>query len=103
MDYWKECIEAAFNDAGIEATPEQIEAVAGDVECGHENYGMAFGHDAIPNPMHLEVRNLEQHHAREIRELEGQISVFRRSVARRRGIRECDVYIEGDSVMYRPA
>ncbi len=41
-DYWKECIEIAFSDAGITATDEQMESVAGDVEGAHENYGMAF-------------------------------------------------------------
>lgn len=47
MDYWKECIEAAFEDAGINASEEQIEICAGVVEGAHENYGMAFGYDSI--------------------------------------------------------
>ncbi len=41
-DYWTECIETAFEENGITATPEQIDAVAGDVEVCHDNYGMAF-------------------------------------------------------------
>jgi hypothetical protein len=45
MDYWRECIEIAFADAGIVATEGQIETVVGAVEGSHENYGMAFGHD----------------------------------------------------------
>lgn len=60
MDYWKECIEIAFEDAGITATKEQIELVAGAVEGGHENYGMAFGHDCIPNPLLHENKQLEK-------------------------------------------
>ena len=45
MDYWQECIEIAFKDAGITATAEQIETVVGAVAGGHENYSMAFGYD----------------------------------------------------------
>jgi len=60
MDYWQECIGEAFDDAGIMATKEQIENVAGWVESGHENYGMAFGHDCIPNPVDLENKELKK-------------------------------------------
>lgn len=42
MDYWKECVSIAMDETGLKATPEQIEYVAGAVESGHENYGMAF-------------------------------------------------------------
>lgn len=45
MDYWKETIESAFDEAGITATPGQIDLVAGAVEVSHENCGMAHGHD----------------------------------------------------------
>ncbi len=99
MDYWNECIEAAFSDAGIEATPEQIDQVAGDVEGAHENYGMAFGHDAIPNPMNAELERLRKHKDAEIADLKEQIGTYRRSVARRRGVSESSVYLEHDSVM----
>ena len=47
MDYWKECISEAFDDAGIMATDEQIANVAGWAESAHQNYGMAMGHDCI--------------------------------------------------------
>lgn len=55
MDYWNECISEAFEDAGIKASEEQINTVAGWVEGAHENYGMAFGHDCIPS--HYESEN----------------------------------------------
>ena len=45
FDYWRECVHEAFEDAGISATEEQIDIVIGWVEGGHENYGMAMGHD----------------------------------------------------------
>ena len=51
MDYWKECVEEAFEDAGIEATQDQIDTVISWVEGAHENYGMALGHDQIRSPL----------------------------------------------------
>ena len=60
MNYWHECICEAFEDAGIIATDAQIESVVGWVEGAHENYGMAHGHDAIPNPMVQENERLER-------------------------------------------
>ena len=50
-EYWKECIEISFEEAGIKATKEQIEIVVSSVEGGHENYGMAHGYECIPNPL----------------------------------------------------
>lgn len=47
MNYWEECISEAFDDAVIEATQEQIQAVANWVEGSHEVYGEANGHDQI--------------------------------------------------------
>lgn len=54
MEYWKECVSKAFDDAGITATEEQIQDVATCVEGAFENYGMAHGHDCIPNPLATE-------------------------------------------------
>lgn len=59
-NYWDECISEAFESAGIKATKEQIETVSIWVEGAHENYGMAFGHDAIPNPVIEENKKLEK-------------------------------------------
>lgn len=50
MNYWKDIIEEALDDANISATNEQIDVIAGLVEGAHENYGMAHGYEAIPNP-----------------------------------------------------
>jgi hypothetical protein len=41
-DYWRECVDVAFEDAGITATDEQRKIVAGGFQGAHENYGMAF-------------------------------------------------------------
>jgi uncharacterized Rossmann fold enzyme len=60
MEYWEECISEAFDDAGIEASKDQIETVASWIEGAHDNYGMAHGHDCIPNPENEEIKQLKQ-------------------------------------------
>jgi len=42
VDYYVECLADSFAEHGVEATIEQIRAVAADVELGAENIGMAF-------------------------------------------------------------
>jgi hypothetical protein len=54
MDYWKELIEEAFEDAGIVATPEQVSIVANWAESGHENYRQAMGHDVASRNWHAQ-------------------------------------------------
>ena len=99
MDYWEECIRESFDEAGIEATKEQIDTVVSWVDGAHENYGMAFGHDAIPNPMESEVDKLKKRLAKQQEEYEAREFIFKNSVARRRNIDVSRVYLEGDSVM----
>lgn len=65
MKYWEECIREALDEAGIRATDEQIDIIVEWVEGAHENYGMAHGHDAIPNPLRFEVNELKQKLKRE--------------------------------------
>lgn len=100
MDYWEECVSEALEDAGISASKEQIDTITAWVEGAHDNYGMATGRDAIPNPMEDEVRRLSRAHAEEIDDLKSQIDKYRSSVARRRGVRVEDVYLDGDTVVY---
>tara|TARA_R100001086_G_scaffold239128_1_gene164327 strand:- start:90 stop:407 length:318 start_codon:yes stop_codon:yes gene_type:complete len=72
-DYWQECVATALDEAGVKATPGQVDKIAGSVECGHENYGMAHGHDCIPNPMIAEkeraVKNVRDEAKREVADL----------------------------------
>jgi len=70
MNYWRECISEAFDDAKITATAEQINTVASWVEGAHENYGMAMGHDAIPNPLREENGRL----SRELKEEQAKVN-----------------------------
>ena len=46
MDYWIEHAEIALLEAGLpQATPEQLEAIAGVIESAHEFYGQNMGND----------------------------------------------------------
>ena len=58
--YWRDCIEEIFDEAGITATKEQIAFVVEGVEGCHENYGLAHGYDAIPNPLLEENKKLKE-------------------------------------------
>ena len=103
MDYWEECISIAANDCGLTLTKDQLECLAGSVESGHENYGMAFGHDCIPNPMSSEVESLKK----QIREMEKrhekQLHGIKKGVALRRQVSVHEVCIEDDGhVKYYP-
>lgn len=42
MDYWKECVSCALDEAGITASDEQILLVTSVIEGAHENIGQAF-------------------------------------------------------------
>ena len=94
MDYWKECVSEALEDAGIAASDEQIENITGWVEGAHENYGMARGYDVrqspLPDARDSKIKNLEA----EIKRLEQDIDIYRSSVARRRNVSERDVYLD---------
>ena len=66
-DYWLEAVDIAVNEAGVKATRSQIDEIAGSIEVSHENYGMAHGYDAIPNPLKSQheqaIRDIEKTHA----------------------------------------
>ena len=65
MNYWQEAVEIALQEAGLEATPEQIDCITAEMESSHENYGMAHGYDAIPNPLASELEQAQRELLRE--------------------------------------
>lgn len=50
-DYWQEVLSNSAEENGISLSEEQVVAIARDIELAHDQYGMAFGHDCIPNPL----------------------------------------------------
>ncbi len=59
MDYWKECISEAFDEAKIVATQEQIATVADFARGAHETQHMTCGLHKGPDPIHEENRRLK--------------------------------------------
>ena len=57
LEYWIEAVECACYEAGVSLTKEQATQIAGSMQMSHENQGMAFGHDCIPNPLSTELDN----------------------------------------------
>lgn len=58
MKYWEECLSSSFEEHGIIASKEQIEAIASDIQISHENYGLAFH---VPeNPLINELRKVKE-------------------------------------------
>lgn len=100
MDYWKECIETAFDEAGITATEEQKKSVIETVEGAHENYGMAFGHDCIPNPLEAEVKQAEARTKAVEKEGERIAGIYKNAFCRKMGLNPEDVGIN-DGVIER--
>tara|TARA_R110000796_G_scaffold100803_1_gene209519 strand:+ start:211 stop:525 length:315 start_codon:yes stop_codon:yes gene_type:complete len=93
-DYWEYCILDAFEDAGITATKEQIDKVIGWVEGCHENYGMAHGHDCIPNPMISEVEKLSRALKKQQEDHDSQLNGVIKGVASRRNVDQSSVSID---------
>lgn len=60
MNYWQEAVSCALDEAGVTATDDQINQIARSIEISHDCYGMAHGHDCIPNPTVLENEKLKK-------------------------------------------
>lgn len=81
MDYWRECIEEAFEDAGIEATEAQKDTVASWVDGANENYGLASGSEFIPYPMSSEVESLKVQLGKQQESHDNRIYLIRKEIA----------------------
>lgn len=100
LEYWIETVKSSFDENGICATFDIIEKVATDMLNSSECQSMAFPTPDSPKES-SQVTALKKKHAEDIKEYERRESIFIKSVANRRGVDASDVYIEGDSVMYK--
>jgi hypothetical protein len=82
MNYWEECIYSAADECGLSLTKAQAECLAGAVEVGHENYGMAHGYDVIGRPSENQAQA-------ELRELKLEIQKKKDWVLSTRPCRRC--------------
>ncbi len=72
-DYWTEHAEIALDEAGLTATPKQIDTIAGVIESAHEFYGQSMGHDVAS-------KNFQSAKDGEIRDLKKELDAERAKV-----------------------
>ena len=92
-NYWLEAICTSAEDRGVTLSEEQADGMARDMQANHECYGMAFGHDCIPDPMKTELHNAQIRHEKIIKEFEENeaalkckiVDVYRKQF-------NCDIY-----------
>ncbi len=94
-EYWLECVETSLDEMGIPdaLTKEQREQLAHDVQMGHENIGMAFGYDAIPNPMIAEVESVKRQAARDLKAQEDVTAIYKRAACNLAHVNPDRVYV----------
>jgi len=85
-NYWLESIQSSADEHGVAMTQEQAEAMAADMETSHECYGMAFGHECIPNPLAAEVTAERRRREKDVAELERREQALKDNIAKRYNI-----------------
>lgn len=59
MEYWKESLASSFEEHGISATEQQIEAVAKDIQISQECVSLAFHTPLGESSLSIELRKLQ--------------------------------------------
>jgi len=84
-EYWRIAVEESLAEVGIEATSEQIDAIAEDMRTCQEMEYEASGRSQIPNPLQAEVdrqksyrKDDERDYDRHRRDYEQRIEDLRR-------------------------
>jgi hypothetical protein len=106
MDYWIESVSQALDDLGVKLSDEQINEFAKSMECAHENYGMAFGHDTIPSPLQTELQEARRSFAQQFdkaeKDAETRENAYKRELSSRiPGLREEDIQVDSGRVVRR--
>ena len=93
LDYWIESVSSSIDEIGCKLSTEDITSIAEAMIITAEQESMAFGYDAIPNPLQTEIdmvnvrlkREQEEWESRE-RKMEDKLKQERRAWHRREGI-----------------
>lgn len=97
MNYWEEAFIAALEEADV-AIPsnDKLKLAVDVISSAHENYGMAYGHDCIPNPENTEIAGLK----RQIKVLEAKVQTerdnFVKNICMRRNVEPHQVHLTGN-------
>lgn len=98
MNYWDEAVRAAFDEAEITATEEQILQVVDFMEGAHENEFMC--HAPVENPLIHEISELKRKHENETKDAEKRLDATKALALRARGLSPddaCVTYSYGES------
>jgi len=95
-EYWREAAQCAIDEAGVNVMllPEQWDAIAKSLQGSHECYGMAFGHECIPNPLQAEVRARDDKLKRQEASSDAHVAALEEALCRRMGVRRDAVWVE---------
>ncbi len=69
-DYWNESVECALNEAGVAASPEQINLIAASIVASKEHESLADGSWCIPNPLTSEIERIKSDRSKELEQTE---------------------------------
>lgn len=98
MNYWLEALEASLDENRCyeSLTGDQRIAVAKDLERAAEMHGEATGAHYIPNPLSTELKKLQRALEEEKTKTDRAHSDFIKNVAKRWGVMESQVELEGN-------
>ena len=98
LEYWIEAVESALEAIETDLSVEDITSIAEDMLISAEQEGMAFGHDAIANPLQTEIDQMKARFKQEEERWERRDWIYRESIATRARVKPEDVYIQYDTV-----
>lgn len=101
MNYWKESIEAAFDEAGLweswkSLAEDKKASFVKSIELSSDMKSEASGELCIPHPLKAEVENLEKKVKRTEAERDKQRSDFVANVAMRHNVHPSQVSLTGN-------
>ena len=100
LEYWRECVSNALEDAGVSATGEQIDAIAHDIQGGAEMKSEAFG--PVPDRESDVRREKNEEIKRLHREIEKTDCRWRDAVKSRLGLgRDSNIGVDNDGTIVR--
>lgn len=86
--YWRESVTLALEDAGVEASEEQIVLIAEALVVSRENEGLALGRENIPHPLEAKLRESDRKRREDAADLSALITALREEITQlRRDVR----------------
>lgn len=86
--YWRESVMLALEDAGVEASDEQIVLVAEALVVSRENEGLALGREHISHPLEAKLRDSYRQRRQDASDLRAVSDALREEIVQlRRDVR----------------